>query len=333
MFRIIKTIYKILEQRKKNESDDYNRGFGDCFELMKIGLEKSEILNHKLENIKLKRILYRYLYFEFEISQSQLLKIKDLLYLYDEEYKIINKLFNKIISEPQKDSTQFINNDLEIKLQNFNQREILYKLINHKFNLNKYQVKFISDINESKITHNEKIQKIISFLTNIEIENDWPDYHKIALENKDLLKQINKLKQIEDEKNDLLKENEILKQNNKKKNKFIVENSILHEIVNSFLCHTIYKYDKYELSEIYYGNFSSLQKLNFMVNLLKKLEKSNVNQLFKLSDYEKLEIKKIIYNNQSKDDSIQELYNYINYIIAKDELKVAKQIRKKIKNL
>ncbi|MCF8298527.1 MAG: hypothetical protein K9J13_13350 [Saprospiraceae bacterium] len=333
MFRILKTIEKILNKKKKSESCDYLRGYSDCFELMKIGLEKSNYINFKVENIKLKRILYRYLHFEFELSQSQLKKIKDLLYLQNEEYRIIDSLFNQILSNPQKDSSQLINDEFEIKLQNFNLKEILYKLINHKFNLSKYQVKFINDIAESYLTHNEKIQKIISFLTSLEIENQWPDYHNIVLEKKELLSQIDKLNEIVDEKNDLQEDNKVLRHQNIKMNKLQVENSILHEIINSFLCCTVYKYDKYEISEIYYRNFPMNQKLKLISRFLDKLKLSNVNEFFKVSENERLEIAKIINNNKSKDDCIQEVCNYINYIIARDELKVTRRIREKIKNL
>ncbi|OYT13973.1 MAG: hypothetical protein B6I19_02265 [Bacteroidetes bacterium 4572_114] len=330
MFRIIKTIHNIFDKKKKNETYDYIRGFGDCFELLKIGFEKTSHVSPGWENIRLKRILFEFLHFEFEVSQTQLQQIKDLFYFYDEEYIIIDKIFGQVIAKPQGESSHFIDDGFDIKLQNFMLKEILYKIINHKFNLSKAQVRFISKISGSNITHNEKTQKILHFLEGLDIENKWPDYHSIVSEKVELLRQNIELNHIYDDYKDLQKENATLMQKYRDRDKLSKENSFLHIVVDLFLNRRVYKFDKYELSEIYNRKYSSpLQRFRLMIEYLSKLKNSPAKQPFQLSQSEKIDIKNIICNNKKIGEGIQELYNYINFIIARDERKVFNCIRKK----
>lgn len=43
MIKILKTIYHILANKRMTETTDYDRGFNDCYELMKIGFQNQNI--------------------------------------------------------------------------------------------------------------------------------------------------------------------------------------------------------------------------------------------------------------------------------------------------
>nr|NQU93733.1 hypothetical protein [Bacteroidota bacterium] len=66
---------------------------------------------------------------------------------------------------------------------------------------------------------------------------------------------------------------------------------------------------------------------------MNKLGKNSHRQAFSLSEDEKSEIRNIIGNNQNKEDGFQELFNYINYVVGKDEKNISRWIRKKTRYL
>jgi hypothetical protein len=332
MLRILKTINHILDIKKKNEPQDYIRGFSDCYELLKIGFEKSDQVNLGVENFKLKRILYEFLHYEFEIMASQFQKIKDLYYIYNEDFIVIDKIFNQIVAKPQMNLNQSDAAEFETKLQNFLLKEILYKIINHKFNLTKLQTEHLVKISKSYVSNKDKINTIIKYLTNLEIENEWPDYEEMERKYIELLEEVKILKQIQVEKNELQKKLEILEKTAKEKTILEKENIHLHTIVDLFLHRSVNNFHKYELSEILSKDFKPDQSNLLAIEYLKKL-KTNPCQFFKLSEADKLEIRKILNSNQNKEEGIQELFNYINFIVERDEKSINQWIRKKAKRM
>jgi len=333
MIHIFKTIFHIFNDKKKTESRDYVRGFGDCFELLKIGFEKSDQVNLGIENYKLKRILYEFLNFEFETISSQFLKIKDLYYIYNEDYIVIDKIFANVVARPQTNPDLSETAVFEIKLQNFLLKEIITKIINHKFNLTKLQIEYLTKVLKSTNTNNEKINIIIKYLTNLEIEDQWPDYYEMARQYAGLMEELKTFRQLQHEKNELLLEIEKMSQvmdvNVILKN----ENAHLQTIIDLFLHRSVNNFHKFELLEFCNKGFKPLIRINLMIDYLKKLNFSSPYQFFKLSEKDKLEIRKILNSNKNKEEGFQELFNYINYTVASDEKITRQWIKKKAKYL
>jgi len=340
MLRIIKTIYHILENKRKTETSDYNRGFSDCYELMKIGFAKSEHVNLSIENFKLKRILFEFLHFEFEILESQFQKIKDLYYAYNEDYVVIDKIFNQIAIKPQINLPQPESDDFEMKLQNFLLKETLFKLINHKFVFTRTQIEHITKISNSAASNNDKINELIQYLSKIEADEHWLDYDKMFQKQNELLYEIEILKQVEDNRNELLNKIELLKKKNerleKKYNEIAsidIENTHLQTIVDLFLHRSVSNNQKRELSEFCNKGFNPLVKYSLMIDYMKKLKSDSAFQFFKLSETDKTAIRDILKSNHSKEEGLQELFNYIDFIVERDERLISTWIKKKTKNL
>lgn len=319
MIHVFKTIFQIFNNKKKTESQDYIKGFGDCFELLKIGFEKSDQVNLGIENFKLKRILYEFLHFEFEILSSQFQKIKDLHYIYDEEYIVIDKIFDQVVAKPQTNPDLSETAAFEMKLQNFLLKEIITKIINHKFNLTKLQVEYLTKVIKSDTTNNEKINSIINYLTNLEIDDQWPDYYEMARQYSEIMEELKTLQPLRHEKKELLlkinKMQQVMDENVIINN----ENTHLLTIIDLFLHRPVNNYHKYELLEFCNKGSQPLIRFKLMIDYLKKLNFSSPYQFFKLSEMDKLEIRKILNSNKNKDEGIQELFNYINYTVARDE--------------
>ena len=340
MLRIFKTIYRILENKKKNESQDYVRGFNDCYELMKIGFEKSEHVNLSIENYKLRRILFEFLHFEFKVMESQFLKIRDLFLLYDEDYVVIDKIFNQITTKPQIAFSPPEAGDYEMKMQNFLLKETLFKLINHKFVFTRTQIEHITKISNSAASNNDKINELIQYLSKIEADEHWLDYDKMLQKQNELLYEIEILKQVEDNRNELLNKIELLKKKNErleKKYKEIasidIENTHLQTIVDLFLHRSVSNNQKRELSEFCNKGFNPLVKYSLMIDYMKKLKSDSAFQFFKLSETDKTAIRDILNSNHNKEEGLQELFNYIDFIVERDERIISTWIKKKTKNL
>jgi len=340
MLRIFKTIYRILENKKKNESQDYVRGFNDCYELMKIGFEKSEHVNLSIENYKLRRILFEFLHFEFKVMESQFLKIRDLFLLYDEDYVVIDKIFNQITTKPQIAFSPPEAGDYEMKMQNFLLKETLFKLINHKFVFTRTQIEHITKISNSAASNNDKINELIQYLSKIEADEHWLDYDKMLQKQNELLYEIEILKQVEDNRNELLNKIELLKKKNErleKKYKEIasidIENTHLQTIVDLFLHRSVSNNQKRELSEFCNKGFNPLVKYSLMIDYMKKLKSDSAFQFFKLSETDKTAIRDILNSNHNKEEGVQELFNYIDFIVERDERIISTWIKKKTKNL
>jgi len=340
MLRIFKTIYRILENKKKNESQDYVRGFNDCYELMKIGFEKSEHVNLSIENYKLRRILFEFLHFEFKFMESQFLKIRDLFLLYDEDYVVIDKIFNQITAKPQIAFSPPEAGDYEMKMQNFLLKETLFKLINHKFVFTRTQIEHITKISNSAASNNHKINELIQYLSKIEADEHWLDYDKMLQKQIELLYEIEILKQVEDNRNELLNKIELLKKKNErleKKYKEIasidIENTHLQTIVDLFLHRSVSNNQKRELSEFCNKGFNPLVKYSLMIDYMKKLKSDSAFQFFKLSETDKTAIRDILKSNHNKEEGVQELFNYIDFIVERDERLISTWIKKKTKNL
>jgi len=340
MLRIFKTLYRILENKKKNESQDYVRGFNDCYELMKIGFEKSEHVNLSIENYKLRRILFEFLHFEFKVMESQFLKIRDLFLLYDEDYVVIDKIFNQITTKPQIAFSPPEAGDYEMKMQNFLLKETLFKLINHKFVFTRTQIEHITKISNSAASNNHKINELIQYLSKIEADEHWLDYDKMLQKQNELLYEIEILKQVEDNRNELLNKIELLKKKNErleKKYKEIasidIENTHLQTIVDLFLHRSVSNNQKRELSEFCNKGFNPLVKYSLMIDYMKKLKSDSAFQFFKLSETDKTAIRDILNSNHNKEEGVQELFNYIDFIVERDERIISTWIKKKTKNL
>jgi len=340
MLRIIKTIYHILENKRKTETSDYNRGFSDCYELMKIGFSKSEHVNLSIENFKLKRILFEFLHFEFEILESQFLKIKDLYYAYNEDYVVIDKIFNQIAIKPQINLPQPESDDFEMKLQNFLLKETFFKLVRHKFNFTRQQIEQLTKISNSTASNSDKINTLIQYLSRLETDDQWPDYDEMLQKQNELLYEIEILKQVEDNRNELLNKIELLKKKNErleKKYKEIasidIENTHLQTIVDLFLHRSVSNNQKRELSEFCNKGFNPLVKYSMMIDYMKKLKSDSAFQFFKLSETDKTAIRDILNSNHNKEEGVQELFNYIDFIVERDERIISTWIKKKTKNL
>lgn len=294
MFRIIKTIQQILINKRGIESNEYLKGFRDCYELLKIGLEKSDKVNHMRENARLKRMLYSLLHFERMISEDHLSTINDLFHQKNQEFILSDSLYTYVLGNFPIAIANNQMNILEVKLQDFMLKEILFKLIDHDFNLSLRQKKVIERIVELNISQNLKIKKILKYLTNIEIINEWPDR-----------------KNAERAKKILISENEKLK-----------------IIIDLLLTRQLYKYDRYELFETFKSKRHPLLRYKAMIIHLKKLVNNPGDKLFKLTSGNKKEIRNIIMDVPDS-ESLQELYNYINFILTNHERKTIRHIKMK----
>ncbi|OQX76825.1 MAG: hypothetical protein B6D61_08160 [Bacteroidetes bacterium 4484_249] len=297
MFRIIKTIQKIFENKQLNESNEYLKGFKDCLELIIIGYKKSGSVNLHWENSRLKLILFKLLDFKNVLIGKHLIKIDELALLYDSEYIFIDKLYTYIAdlsNNPNKENLD----RLEVKMQNFMLKEIIFKLIYHKFNLTKNQKKTIGDIVATNKTENQKILDIASYINKIEIDNSWPDYHEMETTIKNLY----------------------------------AENNLYNKIIRLFLKTELSKFDKYEISDIFKSNIATNNKLRSILFYLGKIRFSTSFEYFRLSQANKMEIKSILRSTQVTDQSLNELFNYINFIVSNDERKTLKKITKKNRN-
>jgi len=161
--------------------------------------------------------------------------------------------------------------------------------------------------------------------------SDWAETNYIK--NKELIRQNESLSNILNEKNELLEEIKILRTNIKTKEALERENSSLHKIVGLFLHRKFSNSQKKELLEIYQKHLSPYLKSRLIIEYMNKLGKNSHRQAFSLSEDEKSEIRNIIGNNQNKEDGFQELFNYINYVVGKDEKNISRWIRKKTRYL
>ena len=193
MFTIIKTIQAVLFNKRKTESDDYIKGFSDCFELLKIGFEKSEQVNLKWENNRLKRVLYRLLDFEFELNNQWVYRIKQLIEENENEYLLMVNILDYVL---KKSYSKAKFDDLEMKMQNYMLKEIIFTLIKYKFNLTAKQITHLSKIKNSNKTNNQKTNDIIQYISGIEINDKWFDHAKILFENDKLHEQADILEKI-----------------------------------------------------------------------------------------------------------------------------------------
>ena len=175
MLRIIKTIQEVFRIKQSTESDEYLKGFNDCLELLKIGFEKSDHINLHWENTRLKWILYKFLDFNCVLTSQQVLKTRELVELYETEFILIDKLYSEVKNNrpciPVENT-----HELDTKLQSFMLREILFKLINHKFHLSRSQTELIIEIANSSRSSYDKIQEISDYLAKFDLENAWPDH-------------------------------------------------------------------------------------------------------------------------------------------------------------
>jgi len=340
MLRIFKTLYRILENKKKNESQDYVRGFNDCYELMKIGFEKSEHVNLSIENYKLRRILFEFLHFEFKFMESQFLKIRDLFLLYDEDYVVIDKIFNQITAKPQITFSPPEAGDYEMKMQNFLLKETLFKLINHKFVFTRTQIEHITKISNSAASNNDKINELIQYLSKIEADEHWLDYDEMIRKNDALLEEVRILKQVEEERNTLLKKVNLLENNVEHLEKNLIakasleiENSHLQTIVDLFLHRTVTNNQKRALAEFCNKGLDPSIKYPLIIDFLHKLKYATCYQSFKLSEEDKLELKRVLNANKNVDQGIQELVNYIDYVVGKNDIIPYNWLIKKAKNI
>jgi len=340
MLRIIKTIYHILENKRKTETSDYNRGFSDCYELMKIGFSKSEHINLSIENFKLKRILFEFLHFEFEILESQFLKIKDLYYAYNEDYVVIDKIFNQIAIKPQINLPQPESDDFEMKLQNFLLKETFFKLVRHKFTFTRQQIEQLTKISNSTTSNSDKINTLIQYLSHLETDDQWPDYDEMIRKNDALLEEVRILKQVEEERNTLLKKVNLLENNVEHLEKNLIakasleiENSHLQTIVDLFLHRTVTNNQKRALAEFCNKGLDPSIKYPLMIDFLHKLKYATCYQSFKLTEEDKLELKRVLNANKNVDQGIQELVNYIDYVVGKNDIIPYNWLIKKAKNI
>jgi hypothetical protein len=340
MLRIIKTIYHILENKRKTETSEYNRGFSDCYELMKIGFAKSEHVNLSIENFKLKRILFEFLHFEFEIMESQFQKIKDLYYAYNEDYVVIDKIFNQIAIKPQINLPQSESDDFETKLQNFLLKETLHKLISHKFTFTRLQIEQLTILSNSTVSNNDKINTIIQYLSHLETDDQWPDYDEMIKKNDALLEEVKILKQVENEKNTLLKKANLLEKSVEYLEKRLkanasleIENRHLQTIVDLFLHRVVSNNHKHHMAEFCNKGLDPVIKYGLMIDYLNKLKIFSGYQHFKLSEEDKLELKRILYANKNKDQGLQELFNYIDFVVERDEKSIYIWLKKKTQYL
>jgi hypothetical protein len=193
MFTIIKTIQAVLFNKRKTESVDYIKGFSDCFELMKIGFEKSEQVNLKWENNRLKKVLLRLLNFEFELNDQWVYRIKQLIEKNENEYLLMTNILDYILFKPFS-KAKF--DDFEIKMQNYMLKEIIYSLIENKFNLSAKQIIHLSEIINSYKTNDQKTNEIIKYISGIEIDDKWTGHEKTLFEYDNLHEQADILKNI-----------------------------------------------------------------------------------------------------------------------------------------
>jgi hypothetical protein len=340
MLRIIKTIYHILENKRKTETSEYNRGFSDCYELMKIGFAKSEHVNLSIENFKLKRILFEFLHFEFEIMESQFQKIKDLYYAYNEDYVVIDKIFNQIAIKPQINLPQSESDDFETKLQNFLLKETIHKLISHKFTFTRLQIEQLTILSNSTVSNNDKINTIIQYLSHLETDDQWPDYDEMIKKNDALLEEVRILKQAEVERNALLikvnqleKSVEYLDKRLKANASLEIENRHLQTIVDLFLHRVVSNNHKHHMAEFCNKGLDPVIKYGLMIDYLNKLKIFSGYQHFKLSEEDKLELKRILSANKNKDQGLQELFNYIDFVVERDEKSIYIWLKKKTQYL
>jgi len=190
MFRIIKTIQKIFLEKKQTASPSYLSGFGDCLELLKTGFGNTSFVNPSWENLRLKGILLDLLESESRLSKSQLSKINDLFLLYNDECKIIDKLYYQLrANQPGKQSQLTVENT-ELKLKYFLLKEAILKLIHHKFNLSQAHTNHLLALLQEHVPHNTKIDDIVNYIIDVDLENSWPDHHQIERENQELRQQI-----------------------------------------------------------------------------------------------------------------------------------------------
>lgn len=303
-------------------------------------LSKSEHINLSIENFKLKRILFEFLHFEFEIIESQFQKIKGLYYAYNVDYVAIDKIFNQISFKPQNNLPQPESDDFEMKLQNFLLKETLFKIISHKFAFTRLQIEQLTKISNSTVSNNDKISTLIQYLSHLETDNQWPDYDKMIQKNDALLQEVRVLKQVEEERNTFLKkvhllENSIgyLENRLKASASLEIENSHLQNIVDIFLHRTVSNNQKRALAEFCNKGLDPSIKYPLMIDFLQKLKYATGYQSFKLSKEDKLELRRALNANKNMNKGIQELVNYIDYVVGKNDIIPYNWLIKKAKNI
>jgi predicted dithiol-disulfide oxidoreductase (DUF899 family) len=74
-------------------------------------------------------------------------------------------------------------------------------------------------------------------------------------------------------------------------------------------------------------------KYGLMIDYLNKLKIFSGYQHFKLSEEDKLELKRILSANKNKDQGLQELFNYIDFVVERDEKSIYIWLKKKTQYL
>lgn len=421
MLHVISTLHKILKKKQKTESSQYIDGYRDCLELLKIGFGKTNFVNPLWENHHLKLILYELLNYEFEITDNQIQKIKNLFYLYANEDVIIEKLYTDLNFRKSGNTSTYDEEEIEVKLQNLLLKEAFFKLVNHRFTFPATFSEKLFAIAQSRRSESEKVRKMTYNIAKTKFSEQPTKAYTLQLKNQELQQQIESLLK---EKDDLLKlsnkmlgeidylreQGDKLKLENTKintllqkeihlhsktktnKNSLLQENQkipVLNQHIESlnhriYLLHTIIdekndllrttkqnsenqhvpqqvlhrkvpediskrsaqlmlenldlfvkkeinKYDRNELHDILSSTKPLSQKM-LLINLyLKRSPKSKIPGDFRLTEKEQLDIRKILISEKNFENSIQELFNYITFILAANERKNSRLYKKLIK--
>jgi hypothetical protein len=195
-------------------------------------------------------------------------------------------------------------------------------------------------ISNSTASNNDKINILIHFLSHLETDDQWPDYDEMIRKNDALLEEVRILKQVEEERNTLLKKVNLLeKKVEYLENRLIAtathenENTHLQTIVDLFLRRTVSNNQKRQLADFCNKGFAPSIKYALMIDYLKKLKSVSAYQAFKLSEEDKIEIRRILTTNKNKDQGIQELLNYIEFVFENKNKNLYKRLIRKGENM